>query len=136
MPIGKPVSKLFRPLKRHAGVIALAVAGLVAIGVLIAADLGASKNSNPTASSAQRVVEPADSLAVVLVPPVGDGRVVDEIKRIQTQVRSGNGTELALERLGWLFVARGRESFDSGFYKLAERCAAALDARKPGDTGA
>jgi Flp pilus assembly protein TadD len=35
-----------------------------------------------------------------------------------------------LERLGWLFVAKARQSFDPGFYKLAEQCALCLETRQ------
>jgi tetratricopeptide (TPR) repeat protein len=37
-----------------------------------------------------------------------------------------------LERLGWLFVAKARESFDPGYYKLSEACAQTLERRTAG----
>jgi tetratricopeptide (TPR) repeat protein len=49
-------------------------------------------------------------------------------------VRAGTSPEAAIERLGWLFVAKARQSFDPGFYTLAEQCARALDSRKPGSS--
>ena len=36
-----------------------------------------------------------------------------------------------LEQLGWAFVAKARESFDPGFYKLAEQCARCIEKRNP-----
>ena len=75
--------------------------------------LAASKNIN--------------SLALVLAPHAGDGRLDSEIRRFQEQVRGGTGANPALERLGWLFVAKARESFDPGYYKLAEACAQTLE---------
>jgi len=36
-----------------------------------------------------------------------------------------------LERLGWSFVAKARESFDPGFYTLAEQSALCLESRQP-----
>jgi len=74
----------------------------------------------------------ADPLAWVLAPHDGEGRLDGEIRHCQAQVRAGTDPEIALERLGWLFVAKARESFDPGFYRLAEQCALGLDSRKPG----
>ncbi len=74
----------------------------------------------------------ADPLAWVLAPHDGTGLLDGEIRRGQAQVRAGRNPQVALERLGWLFVAKARESFDSGFYKLAEQCAVCLDSRQPG----
>ena len=36
-----------------------------------------------------------------------------------------------LEQLGWAFVTKARESFDPGFYKLAEQCARCIEKRNP-----
>src|SRR5205823_5726751 len=54
-----------------------------------------------------------------------------EIARLQQQIRSGRNVQLWLEQLGWAFVAKARESFDPGFYKLAEQCARLIEKRKP-----
>ena len=70
-----------------------------------------------------------DPLALVLAPHTDTGRVDSEIRRFQEQARRGTYPNPALERLGWLFVAKARESFDPGYYKLAEACAQALEAR-------
>src|SRR6266576_6208288 len=69
---------------------------------------------------------PVTPLAIVLAPHAGEGRIDVEIRERQQQVRTGVNPEIALERLGWLFVAKARESFDAGFYKLAEQCALGL----------
>jgi tetratricopeptide (TPR) repeat protein len=37
----------------------------------------------------------------------------------------------AIERLGWLLVKKARVTFDTGYYKLAEQCAACLDLAGP-----
>ena len=37
-----------------------------------------------------------------------------------------------VEKLGWSFVEKARESFDPGFYKLAEQCGLALEESRPG----
>jgi tetratricopeptide (TPR) repeat protein len=72
-----------------------------------------------------------DPLALVLAPQGRDSRSDKEISRLQQQIRSGRNVELWLEQLGWAFVAKARESFDSGFYKLAEQCARCIEERNP-----
>jgi tetratricopeptide (TPR) repeat protein len=54
-----------------------------------------------------------------------------EISRLQQQICSGRNIQLGLEQLGWAFVAKARESFDPGFYKLAEQCARSIEMRNP-----
>lgn len=78
----------------------------------------------------------ADPLAWVLAPHDGEGRLDRDIRHCQAQLRSGTNSEIALERLGWLFVAKARESFDPGFYRLAEQCGLCLDSRQPGSADA
>jgi tetratricopeptide (TPR) repeat protein len=68
-------------------------------------------------------------LALVLTPQSGDGRIDREISRLQRQIRNGRDVQLWLEQLGWAFVAKARESFDPGFYKLAEQCARSIEKR-------
>src|SRR6266480_5035949 len=86
-------------------------------------------------SQANKTVEPPavsiDPLAVVLTPQTGDSRTDREICRLQQQIRDGRNSELGLEQLGWAFVAKARESFDPGFYKLAEQCALCIEKRNP-----
>ena len=72
-----------------------------------------------------------DPLALVLSPQTGDGRTDREISRLQQQIRNGKNLQLGLEQLGWAFVAKARESFDPGFYKLAEQCAHSIEKRNP-----
>jgi tetratricopeptide (TPR) repeat protein len=72
-----------------------------------------------------------DPLALVLAPQIGDSRMDKEISRLQEQIRSGRNVQLWLEQLGWAFVAKARESFDPGFYKLAEQCARSIEKRDP-----
>jgi tetratricopeptide (TPR) repeat protein len=72
-----------------------------------------------------------DPLALVLTPQTGDGRTDREISRLQQKIRDGKNLPLWLEQLGWAFVAKARESFDPGFYKLAEQCARCIEKRSP-----
>jgi tetratricopeptide (TPR) repeat protein len=70
-------------------------------------------------------------LGWVLAPQTGDSRTDREISQLQQRIRDGRNIELWLERLGWAFVAKARESFDPGFYKLAEQCALSIEKRDP-----
>ncbi len=101
---------------------------VVALSVLAA---GCARNGEPPKDSASRQVRFADPLVVALAPHEGTGKLDAEIRRFQEQARSGRNPDLALERLGWLFVQKARSSFDAGFYKLAEQCALALQSRRP-----
>lgn len=72
--------------------------------------------------------QPASCRLVLAPLPVGKP-IDQEIARQQTLILSGSSSASALERLGWTFVKKARLSFDDGFYKLAEQCAACLEAR-------
>src|SRR5689334_22944186 len=90
--------------------------------------LAAGCRRQPASSEAVRV-PPVDPLTFVLIPHPGTLKLDLQIRQVQQQLRLGKQPELALERLGWLFVRKARESFDPGFYNLAESCARALEAR-------
>jgi len=96
---------------------------LVSLFVVLGAAAGKRK-LKPAAkdSSAQ-----PDSCRLVLAPLPVDKPIDQEIARQQTLVL--NGSSSALERLGWTFIKKARLSFDAGFYKLAEQCAACMEAR-------
>jgi len=70
-------------------------------------------------------------LDLVLIPQSGESRTDKEISNLQQRIREGRNIELWLDRLGWAFVAKARETFDPGFYKLAEQCAAGIEKRNP-----
>jgi tetratricopeptide (TPR) repeat protein len=73
---------------------------------------------------------------VALAPHSGDAKIDREIARLQQEIRSNARpfqTSAAIEKLGWSFVEKARESFDPGFYKLAEQCALCLES-KPGES--
>ena len=72
-----------------------------------------------------------NALGLVLTPQTGDSRADNEISQLQQRVREGRNVELWLDRLGWAFVEKARESFDPGFYKLAEQCVRAIETRNP-----
>jgi tetratricopeptide (TPR) repeat protein len=72
-----------------------------------------------------------NALGLVLTPQTGESRTDGEISQLQQRIREGRNVELWLDRLGWAFVAKARESFDPGFYKLAEQCARCIQKRNP-----
>jgi tetratricopeptide (TPR) repeat protein len=74
------------------------------------------------------VNQPA-SCRLVLAPLAGDKPIDREIEQQQALIRRGPSSPVALEKLGWLYVKKARLSFDAGFYKLAEQCAACLEAQ-------
>jgi tetratricopeptide (TPR) repeat protein len=76
-------------------------------------------------------VKAIDPLAIVLAEHRGHGELDSEIRQLQQDARGGRRFEISIERLGWAFVRKARESFDPGFYKLAEQCALALEQRQP-----
>ena len=97
---------------------------------------GASSSHGPVVSSNQTngtaaLKVSADPLALVLAPHSGVGRTDRQIIQLQQKLPSARQPVPMLEQLGWLFVAKARESFDPGFYKLAEACAASIEAREP-----
>ena len=72
-------------------------------------------------------LEQPASCRLVLAPLPVDKPIDHEIARQQALVL--NGSSSGLERLGWTFIKKARLSFDAGFYKLAEQCAACMEAR-------
>ena len=89
------------------------------------------KNKNEANKAAASFPIFDDPLALVLTPQTGDSRNDREISRLQQQIRNGRNLQLGLEQLGWAFVTKARESFDPGFYKLAEQCAWCIEKRNP-----
>lgn len=92
---------------------------------------GASSNRLAATSSLNPSLPPGSKL--VLVPHSGDTPLDRQIIKAQQAVTAGRSPAVSLERLGWLFVAKARASFDPGFYKLAEQCALCLEGQTPGD---
>jgi len=70
---------------------------------------------------------------VALASHSGDAKIDREIARLQQEIRSNARpfqTVAMIEKLGWSFVEKARESFDPGFYKLAEQCALCLESKQ------
>ncbi len=95
------------------------------ISLLVVLGVAAGKRKlRPVAKDSSS--QPA-SCRLVLAPLPLDKPIDQEIARQQALIQ--NGSTSALERLGWTFVKKARLSFDAGFYKLAEQCAACMEAR-------
>src|SRR5262245_55026361 len=63
----------------------------------------------------------------------GDAEIDRVIARLQQEIRSNARpfqTAAMIEKLGWKFVEKARESFDPGFYKLAEQCGLCLESKQ------
>src|SRR5262245_60769859 len=70
---------------------------------------------------------------IALAPHSGEAKIDREIERLQQEIRSNARsfqTTAMIEKLGWSFVEKARESFDPGFYKLAEQCALCLESKQ------
>jgi tetratricopeptide (TPR) repeat protein len=96
---------------------------------LVLAGCGHNNGSNKEQSA--EFTPKVTPLSVLLVPQTGDTKLDTQIRQAQEQVRSSKTPEPELERLGWLFVAKARTTFDPGFYKLGEQCALCLEAKNP-----
>ena len=97
---------------------------LVTAGVLLT---GCNRHLSGKRASEQ--VAPS-ACAVALTPHHGSDPIDLEISRLQTEARNSTEPSRLMERLGWTFVQKARLSYDPGYYKLAEACAACLESRQ------
>lgn len=65
---------------------------------------------------------------MILTPPDGSAAEDVAIRRWQARVAAPDAKPVALEQLGWAYVAKARRTLDAGFFKLAETCADVMDA--------
>src|SRR5688572_28701129 len=120
----RPSSIKRAAIKRAA--VPIILAALIVLGVTAAKTAFSPPAVAESSGANNSSAEPA-SCRLVLTPLPGDTPLDQEIAQQQKLIRSGSsGT---LERLGWTFIKKARTSFDAGFYKLAEQCAACLEAR-------
>ena len=118
-----------RAARKRCGRIWISVSALVLAFLLVFFFSQKSTNEPNKAPTAAAIFD--NSLGLVLTPQTGDSRTDKEISRLQQQIRNGRNLQLGLEQLGWAFVTKARESFDPGFYKLAEQCARCIEKRNP-----
>src|SRR4029453_2192660 len=123
-PVGRAAGKCCGTFR----IFVLAV--LLAAASLLAFSLSQKTRNEPNKASA--AAGSFDNLlGLVLTPQAGKSHTDKEICQLQHGIREGRNAELWLDRLGWAFVAKARESFDPGFYKLAEQCALCIEKRNP-----
>jgi len=106
------------------------LAVLLAAASLLAFSLSQKTRNEPKKTTAVATTFD-NAVGLVLTPQAGESRADNEISQLQQRVREGRNVELWLDRLGWAFVEKARESFDPGFYKLAEQCARSIEKRNP-----
>ena len=99
------------------------------LSLLIVVGVIAGKKVFWRAGEASAAKDSPASCRLVLASLPGDRTLDQEIAQQQSLISRGSSSTPALERLGWLFIKKARVSFDAGFYKLAEQCAACLEAR-------
>jgi len=117
-------------MKRRGKVWISVLALLLAVGCILVLFLSQKSKNEPNKAPAA-VVTFDNTLRLVLTPQTGESRTDGEISQLQRRIREGRNVELWLDRLGWAFVAKARESFDPGFYKLAEQCARCIEKQNP-----
>jgi tetratricopeptide (TPR) repeat protein len=105
------------------------LAANLSLAVLLVTQIGCERSDSKKAEGigAQNKIQSApDPLRIVLAPLGGDTALDKKIAQAQAQVPAATDRFMALEKLGWLFIAKARVSFDPGFYKLAEQCGLAM----------
>lgn len=97
----------------------------------------ASTRTPPQFSGEPSSLRPSfSSCDIILAPLPGTEAGSEKIRLAQERVGHARDPVPELERLGWLFVARARTTFDEGFYTLAEHCAACMMSKQPGSFAA
>jgi tetratricopeptide (TPR) repeat protein len=107
----------------------------VLAGLLLSLGVNSACEGREKATTATTATSP-DACAAALAQGQERNDRDRAIARAQQEARGSARTRDALERLGYLFVARARASNDAGDYTLADMAATCLAARYPGDSGA
>jgi tetratricopeptide (TPR) repeat protein len=84
-----------------------------------------------TVPAADVATPPLDPCVIAFLPHKGTEPIDREISRAQDRAREDAASIVWLERLGWLFTAKARHSYDPGYWKLAEQCGRCIAARRP-----
>ena len=79
---------------------------------------------------------PPTACVVALAPATQQNETDRDIARLQEQARREPNPKLALEQLGYQYVARARAANDPGDYKLAEKTAECIESTSPDDASA
>ncbi|HQR36142.1 MAG TPA: tetratricopeptide repeat protein [Blastocatellia bacterium] len=100
---------------------------LIGLGLLAVSML--ATNACRSTDAAAKSLLPCE---IALADHDGNSKLDEEIRSAQKKIRSRQNTDQVLpeiEKLGWHYVEKARASFDPGYYKLAEQCAACLEAK-------
>lgn len=119
-----------RRLTLRKAAILLFISLCIALG--LAARRKASQPAAESSSAENASIQPA-ACRLVLAPLPKEKPIDQEIADQQTLIVNGSSSRPSFERLGWTFIKKARLSFDAGFYKLAEHCAACMETQ--GSTG-
>src|SRR5262245_19489436 len=100
----------------------------------VVASLSAGCHSKANGKAAE--AKSADPCAIALAPQnQGESGGIDqEIARMQQAARKASDPTPYLEQIAWKYVEKARLSYDPGYYKIAEQCAACIDSHKPQNT--
>ena len=116
---------------------------LVLVGLLLTVvpNLGCRQPAKASGSSSAVAAQSApplaiDACAAALAPAAGQSERDRAIARAQHDAGTPARAHGALERLGYLYIARARVSNDPGDYTLAEKAAGCLESRYPGEAAA
>jgi len=93
---------------------------------------GCHSNGNGKAAE----LKATDPCAIALAAQnQGESEEIDgEIARLQQAARKASDPTGFLEKIAWRYVEKARLSYDPGYYKIAEQCAACIDSHKPQST--
>lgn len=78
----------------------------------------------------------AEDRDLVLRAPAGDSPLERRMAALQAELRSVPAGSPRFEELAWMHIARARAAHDETGYRLAERCAALMEAAHPGSAAA
>lgn len=98
-----------------------------AFGLLLLPSLAACRGAESRAVT----TNPTPACTLALAPQATTTGEDREISQLQEQLRQSLEPS-ALNRLGWMYVAKARLSYDPGYYKLAEQTALCLETNQPG----
>src|SRR6185436_20201061 len=100
--------KKMQPTRHTASwpVLQLGLAGLTALTIPGCTRQDVEKRDVVVLQASTPSVRP---LEIALAPHTGQGRLDEQIRHFQEQVRSNQNVHAALERLGWLYVGKARE---------------------------
>lgn len=113
----------------RAAVIPLFIAAVITLGFTAGRKALHPAADKATGNSAAKESFVPPACRLVLAPLPAGNSIDEDIARQQALILKGPSSATALEQLGWSCIKKARHSFDAGFYKLAEQCAACMEAR-------